>query len=138
MEARKFVVAVVVGYLILLGMNVVVHGMWLRSEYLQRASLWRPVDALQSKMWAMWIGLLIFTVVFTWVYTRGVEAKPWVGQGLRYGVVMSLLVVVPAVSSEYVVFPVPYTLALKWMIAGAIELVVLGLVVAAIRKKPAA
>jgi hypothetical protein len=90
---------------------------------------------MRHKRWVIWVGQLIFTVLFAWVYTRGVENKPWLGQGIRYGIIMTLLAVVPAVCTEYVVFPIPYTLALKWMVAGGIELVVLGVVVAAFCRK---
>jgi len=75
--------------------------------------------------------------VFAWVYTRNIENKPWPGQGIRYGVLMTLLAVVPAACIQYVVYPIPYTLALKWMFAGGVQLIVLGLVVAYFCRKPA-
>ena len=28
---------------------------------------------------------------FTWIYARGVENKPWLGQGLRFGVAVAFL-----------------------------------------------
>ena len=40
--------------------------------------------------------------------------------------------------SEYVVYLVPHVLAVKWMVAGGIQLVILGLIVAAIYKDGAA
>ena len=32
---------------------------------------------------------------FTWIYARGVENKPWLGQGLRFGLAVAFLAVIP-------------------------------------------
>jgi hypothetical protein len=40
--------------------------------------------------------------------------------------------VVPTALSEYVVYIVPHQLAIKWMIAGGIQMIILGLLVAGI------
>jgi hypothetical protein len=44
------------------------------------------------------------------------------------------MTVVPYSLSEYVVYIVNYMLVIKWMIAGGIQLIILGLIVAAIFK----
>jgi hypothetical protein len=137
MEPKKLLAAVVVGYIILMGLGYLIHEVWLMPMYQQYATIWRLEEAMRHKMWINWVGQLLFTVVFAWVYTRGVEDKPWVAQGMRYGIVMTLLVVIPAVCSEYVVYPIPYTLALEWMLAGAVQLLVLGVIVAGFCRKPA-
>ena len=135
MELKKFVPAVVVGFLVMVGLNYVVHNIWLAPVYRDYETVWRVAVVMQRKMWVMLVGQLLFVVVFVWIYARGVEEKPWAGQGIRYGIVMTLLTVVPTASSEYVVYPIPYTLAVKWMIAGGIELVLIGLIVAGFQRK---
>ncbi len=137
MEPKKFLAAVVVGYIILMGLGYLIHKIWLMPVYQQYATMWRLEEVMRHKMWINWVGQLLFTVVFAWVYTRGVEDKPWVAQGVRYGMAMTLLVVIPAVCTEYVVYPIPYTLALKWMLAGAVQLLVLGVIVAGLCRNPA-
>ncbi len=136
MEPKKVVAAIVVGYVLLIGLGYVIHGIWLKPVYEQYATVWRLEEVIARKMWINWLGQLLFTVLFAWIYTRGVEEKPWAGQGLRYGMAMTLLAVVPAVCTEYVVYPIPYSLALQWMAAGAVQLVVLGLVVAFFCRAP--
>jgi hypothetical protein len=32
---------------------------------------------------------------FVWICARGVEAKPWLAQGVRFGVAVALLTIVP-------------------------------------------
>jgi hypothetical protein len=36
------------------------------------------------------------------VYVCGREDKPWIGQGLRYGVLMTLFTIVPSALNDYV------------------------------------
>lgn len=135
MDTKKLVAAIVVAYIILMGSNFLIHSVWLMRDYSAIPDSWRPVADMQHKIWLMWIGQLLFTILFAYIYTRGVEAKPWVGQGIRYGILITLFTVIPYSLSEYVVYRVPHTLAVKWMIAGTIQIAVLGLVVAGICKK---
>jgi hypothetical protein len=51
---------------------------------------------------------------------------------------MTLFTVVPSTFNDYVVYNLPHTLVLHWMIAGLITLVLMGLAAAAILKKPRA
>lgn len=50
---------------------------------------------------------------------------------------MTHFTVIPYSLSEYVVYIIPHMLAVKWMILGGIQLVILGLVVAGIMKEGA-
>jgi hypothetical protein len=137
MDLKKLAVAVVVGYLVLMVLGYLIHSLWLMPVYRQYAGAWRPADIMMKKRWVMFVGEFIFTVLFAWIYTRGRENKPWVAQGIRYGILMTLLAVVPAACSEYTIYPIPYTLALKWMVGGGVQLIALGLVVAGFCRKPA-
>jgi hypothetical protein len=40
---------------------------------------------------------------FVWIYSRGVADAPWVPQGLRFGLAVALLTVVPTYTIYYVV-----------------------------------
>ena len=138
MQLRKVVPAVVVGYLLMMGLGYLIHNVWLLPVYRQYAHVWRPEAVMMRNRWIMLVGQLIGVAAFTWIYTYGVEDKPWAGQGIRYGILMTLLAVVPSACAQYTVYSIPYTLAVKWMIGGGAQLVALGLVVAWFcRKQPA-
>ena len=47
---------------------------------------------------------------------------------------MTLLAVIPMSLSQYDTYIVPYMLAIKWMVAGGIQLIILGIIVAGICK----
>ena len=60
------------------------------------------------------------------------ETQRNIAQGIRYAILVTFLTVVPYSLSDYVVYIVPYQLVIKWMIAGGIQLGIMGLIVAAI------
>lgn len=131
---KKLVIASVATFVILMATNYLVHSIWLMPDYdaipLSHRSPW----GIQHRFWAMVVGQVFFSVMFAYIYTRGRENKAWIEQGIRYGILLALLTVVPTSLSEYTVYIVPYRLAIKWMVAGGIQLVLAGLVVAAIFK----
>jgi hypothetical protein len=90
---------------------------------------------MRHKLWGIWVSDALYSVLFVWVYAKGAEEKPWVGQGIRYGILMTLFTVVPASINDYVAYNLPHELVLHWMIAGLITLILMGLAVAAILKK---
>lgn len=135
MNTRKVLLAVVVNYSFLAASNYVINAIWLLPVYRQNADAFRPLEQLVGKMWIVWLAQLLFAFMFVYVYTRGVEEKPWVVQGVRYGIYMAMLVVVPSALAQNVVYRVPYTLAIEWITAGGIQMLVMGLVAAAFCRK---
>jgi hypothetical protein len=67
---------------------------------------------------------------FVWIYARGVEAKPWVAQGVRFGVAVALLTIVPSYLIYFVVQPMPGGVVIKQIIFDGVLLVILGTIVA--------
>ncbi len=130
MEWKKVIPAIVIGYIVWTALAYLIHDVWLASVYDQYKLLWRPEEIMRQKMWVGYVGQLFFIVFFVWVYTRGVEQKSWVAQGIRYGILMTLFIEVPFACSQYVILSIPYTLAVKWMIGGGVQMIVLGLITA--------
>jgi hypothetical protein len=67
---------------------------------------------------------------FVWIYARGVEAKPWMAQGVRFGVAVALLTIVPSYLIYFVVQPMPGGVVIKQIIFDGVLLVILGTIVA--------
>jgi hypothetical protein len=133
---KKLVAAVVLGYAWLMLTGYLINDIWLMHDYMLSPDSWRTMPDMQHKFWIMWAGELLFTVMFVWVYSRGIEKKSWLGQGIRYGIVMSLLVMIPECFYEYAIYRVHHMLAIKWMVSGTAQLIVMGLIVAFVYKAP--
>ena len=141
MDPKRIILAVVVVFVLLVVAGFLIHGLWLGSTYQAMRNdgfSFRTPDALRHRLWLIWLGDLLYAILFVWVYLRGREDKPWVGQGVRYGVLMTLFTVVPSALNEYAVYNLPHMLVVKWMVAGGAVLVILGLLVAALSQKKTA
>lgn len=138
MSAKKLVIAMVICYVVLMGTNFLIHSVWLMSDYAATPDSWRALPDMQQKMWVMFIGQAFFAALFCYIYSRGAEAKGWVGQGIRYGILITMFAVIPYSLGEYTVYNVPHMLAVKWMMAGCIQMIILGLIAAGICQKQAA
>jgi hypothetical protein len=129
---KKLAGAIVAAYVVLMGTNYLVHQILLMPDYDAIPMSHRSNAGIMHRFLFMAIGQFFFAAFFAYIYTRGAENKSWVAQGIKYGILITFLTVVPYSLSEYVVYIVPYMLAIKWMICGGIQMILLGLVVAGI------
>jgi hypothetical protein len=72
-----------------------------------------------------------------WISARGVEPKPWVAQGLRFGLAVALLTIVPSYLIYFVVQPMPAGVVIKQIIFDGVLLLILGTIVAALYRDTA-
>jgi hypothetical protein len=110
--------------------SFVVHGTLLHDDYAQLPNLFRPEAESQRLFFYMLLAHVIMAGAFVWIYARGVENRPWLGQGLRFGLAVALLAVVPIYTIYYVVQPMPGATAVKQIVFDAIVVLVLGALVA--------
>ena len=74
----------------------------------------------------------------TWIYRQGVSAgKSALGQGLRFGIAVALLTVIPQFLIYYVVEKLPAALVHKQLIFDTVRMVALGILVAYLNPRPA-
>jgi len=106
-----------------------VHGVLLHDDYVA-TGIMRPEDQQQSLMVWMIVAHVMLAGAFTWIYARGVENKPWLGQGLRYGLAVAFLAVIPLYLIYYVVQPLPSSLVTKQIVFDTVATLILGSVVA--------
>jgi hypothetical protein len=135
LEMKRTILSVVVGFLFLGVISHLIHSIWPIPIYSHYELIWALRGDRLPHRWLLWLGQLIFIVVFIWIYGKGFQTKPWPGQGLRYGLLITLLTVVPAACTNYAFYPVPFTLLAKWIAAGGLQLILLGLVVAGLCKR---
>ena len=110
--------------------SFIVHGLLLHADYAQLSNLFRKEAEAQNFFPLMILAHLIMSGAFVWIYARGVEAKPWLGQGIRYGVAIVLLTTVPLYLIYYVVQPMPGATVVKQIVFDAILVLILGAIAA--------
>jgi hypothetical protein len=132
MEMKKTVIAVVAGFVLQMGGSYLLHGVLLKSSYMATSELWRTDDAMGHRFWMMIVAQFIFVLGAVMIYQRGVERKSPVGQGVRYGILLALVSMVPAALINYVTIPIPHTLAFHWILGEGIQCLLLGVLIALI------
>ena len=127
---KKFLTAWVVLLVAWFIGSFVVHGVLLRSDYLQLTNLFRAEGDQQKYFPLMLLAHVILSGAFVWIYARGVEAKPWLAQGVRFGVAVALLTIVPTYMIYFVVQPMPGEVVIKQILFDGVLMVILGTIVA--------
>ena len=135
---KKTMGAIVAGFVIQFGGLFLIHSILLKQDYIDTASVWRSREAMNARFWAMPVAVLIYVAAAVLVYIQGAESKPWIGQGIRFGILLALVAVVYGSLSSWVILLIPYMLAVKWMVYEGVLSLLFGLVVAAICQPKAA
>jgi hypothetical protein len=126
---KKFLVAWLVVFIVMMLGGLVIHGMLLHDEYMA-TGLMRPEAEQEGFMVWMILAHVLMAGAFTWIYARGVESKPWLGQGLRFGLALALFCTVPIYLIYYCVQPVPEMLVIRQIAYDLIMMLFVGAVVA--------
>ena len=134
MNTKKFILASIVVFIVYEILNYVIHSFILGNAYMATASLWRPMEEMNSMMWIMWLGDLVKAFVFVYIFTKGIEGKGW-AEGLRYGFWIGLYVSIGMAFGTYATSPIPFSIAIQWLIFGIIQLMICGIGAALVYKK---
>jgi hypothetical protein len=135
----RFWIGWLVVFVLWMAGGYLIHDVMMGADYAALPGLFRPEAEVHEGILHLAIAHLIMAGAFTWIYSRGVTDRPWVGQGLRFGVAIALLAVVPMYWILHTVQPWPSSLAHKAMLYDSLLVVVVSLVLAAIyQRKPAA
>lgn len=127
---KKFFVAWLVTFVLWMLGSFAVHGVLLHDDYARLPNLFRTEADSQQYFPLMLLAHVIMAGAFVWIYARGVEAKPWLSQGLRFGLIIALLTVIPTYTIYYVVQPMPGMHVVKQIVFDGALLLVLGMAVA--------
>ena len=127
---RQFLIAWVIVFAVWMAGSFVVHGLFLSESYAALPNLFRTEEETQAYMPLMLLAHVIMAGAFVWIYQRGCEDRPWLGQGLRFGVAIALLAPIPTYTIYYVVQPLPVQLIVGQILGDSLLVVVLGIVVA--------
>ena len=113
-----------------LALGFVVHVWLLGPEYKTLGALFRPEDQQMGFFGFMIAAHVLIGIGFTWIYRMGREAKPFLGQGVRFGLAVAVLAVIPTYLIYYAVQPIPGNVVAKQIVFDTIAMVLMGIVCA--------
>ena len=131
MNWKNFFIAFVVIYIIGGLFNFIIHEVLLGATYQSLSEVWRPdMDRL---MWLQWVTPLFYCFFFVYIFAKGYEGRG-IMEGLRYGLIIWAFMSIPTIYGQYMVYPLPYSLVLQWLIYDLVILIIIGIVVSLIYK----
>jgi len=136
MFANKFLVGWIVLFVVWFVGSFLVHGVLLHDDYMQTSNLFRRESEAGKYFPLMILAHILLAGSFVWIYQRGREDKPWLGQGLRFGLAVALLTTVPTYLIYYVVQPMPGETVVKQIVFDGCLMIILGMVAAFVLKDP--
>ena len=122
---KKFFVAWIVIFIAWMAGSFVVHGVLLHDDYLKLSNLFRTEADSQNYFPLMILAHVLLSGALVWIYSRGVEARDWLPQGIRFGIAVLLLTIVPTYMIYYVVQPMPGSTVVKQILFDGILLMIL-------------
>jgi hypothetical protein len=127
---KKFLIAWALLFVAWFVGSFIVHAVLLHADYMQLPGLFRTEADSQRYFPFMILAHVILAGAFVWIYARGVETRPWLGQGARFGVAVALLTVIPTYLIYFAVQPMPAAVVTKQITFDTLLLIVLGVLVA--------
>jgi len=123
----KFVVSAALMAVLSLLLGFIVHGWLLAPDYQRLSSLFRGEADAQAFFPFMVVAHILIGIGFTWIYLKGREAKPFLQQGVRFGLAVSVLMVIPMYLIYFAVQPMPGNLVVKQIVFDTIAMVIMGI-----------
>ena len=133
MNWKNFFIAFIVIYIVGGLLNFLIHGVFLSEAYMSITDVWRSQADMERLMWLQWVTPLFLTFFFIYIFAKGYEGKG-IMEGLRFGLVIWAFMSIPSIYGQYMVYPLPYSLALKWVFSDLIVFLILGILVSLLYK----
>ena len=133
---KRFVLSVVVLFFVSMALGFVVHAQFLHNDYLRLQNLFRTPQDAQAYFPYMIAAHILMAIGITWVYRQGRDARPWLGQGVRFGLALFVLITLPTYLIYFAVQPMPSDVVAKQIVLDGIAIVILGIVAAALNRDP--
>jgi hypothetical protein len=132
MNMKRLLLAIVAAFALIWGTDVLIHGFWLNPDYEATKQLWRPEAEMYTHFHWMLFAQLLCAATFVIIWAKGFAGRD-IATGITFGLLMGLFQGIWAIIN-YVVMPLPGALATKWLLAGVVQCVLLGIVTALIYK----
>jgi len=128
---RRFWISGVVMTIATMLLGFLVHGLLLADDYntLVGKVMRSPQEADGMVHWMLLADACI-GFAMTWVYRQGIGAGSTLAQGIRFGIAVALLTVIPQFLIYWVVTAMPATIVHKQLAFDTVRMVVLGVLVA--------
>ena len=126
--------AALVAWIASIAIGFFVNEVLLADLTLANAAAMRPEAELMANLPLGFALLLVGFFAFAYAYAKGYEGDNGVPEGVRFGVLVSFIVIGFGLIWQYVVYPISGTMAVAIVIDAIVEFAIYGAIVGAIYK----
>jgi hypothetical protein len=112
----------------------VVYGNIISGEFARYPAIYRSTESQTAYLPMMFVSILFAMCVATYVYAKGYEGGSGVQEGMRFGVLVGLLMVGYVAGVDYAIMRIGKKMALYFGLAGLVEWIVVGTVIGLVYK----
>ena len=134
MPLTKFLLRTIVLAIAWFALGYVGHQLLLGRDYVAIEPIMRSKADMQAHMLFAPLSALFYSAAMVWIYAQGRSPKPWLGQGLRFGLAVWALAAVPKYIGNYTIEPWPGAFVAKILAWELVAALVLGILVAGLSK----
>jgi hypothetical protein len=132
MNYARIAVAAIAAWVVAIGIGFLVNDVLLSDLMQANAAAMRPEADLTARLPLGFAFLLLAFFAFAYSYAKGYEGSGGVMEGVRFGVLVALMVIGFGVIWQYIVFPVSDEMAVAGVLDAIVELAIYGGIVGAI------
>jgi len=134
MPAGKFLVRTLAVAVAMFILGFIGHQLLLGRDYVAIESIMRNKADMQAHMPFALISSLVFSGALVWIYSQGRSVKPWLGQGIRFGIAIWAVASVPLYLTNYTIEPWPGIFIAKILAWEFFAAMIVGILTAALAK----
>jgi hypothetical protein len=132
---KAFVIAWPVAFVVWMFGSFVVHGVLLAGDYRGLPALFRSEADGAAHFPFLLLAHVVASGALAWIYGRGVQPRPWVGQGVRFGLAAACLLPLYMYLVYFAVQPMPPSLVVRQVIFDSTVVVLVGLAIAFVHRR---
>jgi hypothetical protein len=117
---RRFWLATVAAFATSFVLSFIGHGVLLAPDYASLQNVYRPPTFDSGRFAILLLAQLIIAGAMAALYPFGVENRPYLGQGIRFGLLAAAVGAIPYTLIAYAVTNITGALAIKQLIVGTI------------------
>lgn len=134
MNFARIALAAIVAWAVSIPVGYVVNEIILKSLYAANASALRTDAAITAHLPYAFGFMLIGFFAFAYTYAKGYEGGSGIMEGVRFGVIVALLIDCLSINWWWATTPISYTMAAATMIDYVVEMALYGAIVGTLYK----
>lgn len=120
---KKVLMGGVAAFVVIVITDFLIHGVIMASAYEATKDLWR--SDMMDLMWVSYVLALIYGFCLAWIFSKGYEKKGLM-EGVRFGLAVGIMMGAGMGYGTYMMFNIPYSMAIQWFFYCAIQFVLVG------------